>query len=507
MKKIQLILMSIFAVAVLCSCSGTDDTTPDTSTDVAVDTTVDAEIEDNITTTMTPTLLSPADPITVTFWHYYGTYVEEELTAIVDEFNRTIGEEYGVKVETVAKPSIYDLEVELSEAAQGVVYANEMPSMFLAYADKILELQSLGVISNLDDYFTETDKSLIIDSFLSSGIISDEQVMMPVVKSTELIYINDTLWQEFCGQTGFTDDDLLTWEGVQVAAGEYFDYTDDLTPDVANDGKALFGIDSLQNFICVTAMQLGVDMFDGDAGSAVLNEEVLKEIFDYYTECVSLGYFASIGKFRTDDMRSGDIVGFAGSSASFTYVPNWIEVDGQKQDIEWKALPYPYFEDGTPQVLSQGAGVAVSKITDQQQEACALFLNYFLESNIDFALESAYVPVVAEFLEKDADEKNEMFNQYELADNSVNAYQLVIEQIENEQLYQPDTFSGSYAFRTEIASMYEQVASSLYQLAQEKIASGVSREDVVEQLKLDEQFDAMIIALKESLVSQGVAIS
>lgn len=449
-------------------------------------------------------LQTSSNATTITFWHYYGEYVESKLNLIVDDFNKTVGAENNIIVKTVAKPSIADLETELSQSAQGVVYAEEMPSMFLAYTDKILELQKEGLVCNLDEYLTQEEKDYIIDDFLYSGIINGEQVMMPLVKSTELIFINDTAWSQFCEETGFTDQDLSTFEGILEVAKEYYIYTDEKTPDIANDGKALMGFDSVQNFIIVSSMQKGVDMYNTLDGVAVIDEDVLKEIFEWYVEGVMLGYFANVGKFRTDDMRTGAIIAYSGSSASYGYIPDWVEVDGQKQDIEWKSLPYPYYEDANQYVLSQGAGVAVSKISNEQQEACVLFLNYLLKDNLDFAFDTAYIPVINEVLDMNNEEFENMLMGYNLQQQEIDTYNIVIDQIENEQLYQPMAFEGSYILRTEVANIFEQLASNLKDLASEKMLNGVSREEVLDEINLDEYVEILLNTIRESFNNYGL---
>lgn len=492
MKKIKALALALALIVTTFGCSEDSDTNSTNSSNI------------NQTTNQNSTLLSKDEPITVTFWHYYGQYVQDKLNLIVDEFNKTIGAENGVKVETIAKPSISDLEVEISESAQGVVYADSMPSMFLAYADKVLELQELGVISDLDEFFSVDDKTVIIESFLNSGIINDVQTMLPVVKSTELVLLNQTNWNEFAGETGYTHENMETWEGLHEVAVAYYEHTDAKTPDILNDGKALFGFDSMQNFIIVSSMQMGVDIFNEKDDIIVINSDIFEKIFKYYIENMAMGYFASNGKFRTDDVRSGDIIAYAGSSASFVYFPNWIEENGKGKDIEWIPLQYPYFDGEIPKVLSQGAGVAVSKISDKQQEACALFLKFFLEFNLDFAIDTAYIPVVSEFLEATDEEMLEVFSKYELEENGIQAYNLVIEQIEDERLYQAVAFEGSYIFRSEVAEIFEEAGKTIVKLADEKIANGILRENLLDELKIDEYFNTTMETLKERLTSRGV---
>lgn len=445
------------------------------------------------------------EPLVITFWHYYGDSVQSKLNLVVDSFNETIGKENNIEVVAIAKPSISELEVELTKSATGVVYADEMPSMFLAYADKILELQELGVISDLNDFFSLDDKSFLIDDFLQVGVINGEQVMMPLVKSTELTFLNQTHWDEFSSLYNFTDENLLTWEGILEVCKVYYEHTDNLTPDILNDGKALFGMDSLQNFITVASYQLGFDIFDPTLKVANFDIDTLRAIFNYYIEVYTKGYFDDSGKFRTDDMRSGDILGFASSSASFIYIPDWIENDNLSQeDIVWKSLPYPHFEGSTPYVLSQGAGIAISKISTEQQEACVMFLNHFYNYNIDFAIDTAYIPVVNEFLESTSDDLYSFFETKNLEANEINTYELVISQIKNDLLYQPVAFEGSYIIRTELAKAFELYATNIRKLAEEHLASGVLREDLLDSLNIDEYFDSMMLSLSETLASKGI---
>ena len=38
------------------------------------------------------------DPLTVTLWHVYGGEVTSPLNVLVEEFNRTVGQEQGIRV-------------------------------------------------------------------------------------------------------------------------------------------------------------------------------------------------------------------------------------------------------------------------------------------------------------------------------------------------------------------------------------------------------------------------
>ncbi len=492
MKKFLKYTSSVLALSLLLTACGTtpqtggDTTSPDSSSPSA--------------DTATPS----TDGVTVTMWHYYGSYVTEELEKIVEEFHATIGKEQNITIQLVGKSDSTALESELTEAAQGVVYADAMPDIFLAYADKVLELQESDVVADLDLYFTQAEKDQLIPEFLESGVINGVQSILPVVKSTEVIYLNDTSWQEFAQVSGHTYEDLATWEGIMSTAKDYYAYTDDLTPDVPNDGKALFGMDSLGNFLSVGSQQMGTDIFDSSNNTAVLNPEALYPAYSWFVEGMSFGYMTEIGKYRSDDIRSGDILAYAGSSAGFVFFPEWIEVDGQKQDITWKAIPYPYFEEGQPYVMSQGAGACIAKKDGIQEAAAATFLKFFLEYNIDFAVDSAYIPVVSQFLEGDS---ATILADRNMEANALEAYDLVAQQIDQNMLYQPQAFTGSYSVRTELANAVKQSSSTLREVVLQKQGEGKTTEEILAEIDLPAQFDQTMETLKAKLESKNITVN
>lgn len=490
-KKKSWILASTLALSMLVSCGESSDTSTTTNSG------------GNTASTGTA---STSDEITITFWHYYGDYVQSQLKVIVDEFNSTVGAEKNIVVKTVPKSTIAQLEIEVTESAQGVVYADAMPDMFLAYSDKVLELHDLDVVADLSLYFTDEDLEKLIYDFVDGGYVRKIQSILPVVKSTELVFLNETLWEPFAEACDRDFDDLLTWEGIYDTAKEYFEYTDALTPDVEGDGAALFGLDSLQNYILVSCMQMGKNLFTVESKEREIVLDYLERAFALYVEGYSYGYFDSVGKFRTDDIRSTDIIAYAGSSASFAYFPDWVETKaGEKVDITWTALPYPTFEGGEPYVLSQGAGVVVTKQDGIREAACAEFLNFFLEYNIDFAVDSGYIPVVVDFL----GDENDRFGLRQLeekgmSDSIVGAYELMVAQIEDEILYQPEAFAGTYVVRTELATILEQAGDTTREVVQFKLAQGETLEQIQKEMDFSEQFDQIMSNLSARLESQNI---
>ena len=53
-------------------------------------------------------------------------------------------------------------------------------------------------------------------------------------------------------------------EDLTAAAEAYYKLTDEQTPDVPEDGKALYGRDSISNYIMIGAKQLGHEILTVD---------------------------------------------------------------------------------------------------------------------------------------------------------------------------------------------------------------------------------------------------
>ncbi len=74
------------------------------------------------------------------------------------------------------------------------------------------------------------------------------------------------------------------------------------------------------------------------------------------------GYFTKEGRFSSDDAKTGTIIAYTGSTAGAAYFPKEVTFsDNNVVPIEPLTLPYPYFEDGRPYVIQQGAGMCISE--------------------------------------------------------------------------------------------------------------------------------------------------
>ena len=191
------------------------------------------------------------EPITLTVWTYYSGEQLDAFNELVDSFNDTVGKEKGIIVESSSQGSVDDLESNVMDAAQEQVGASDMPNIFSAYADTAYKLDEMGQVVDLSDYLTDEEKDAYIDAYLKEGDFSGDGSIkiFPSAKSTELLFLNKTDWDEFADATGASEEDLETVEGLVDTAEKYYNWTDGQTEE-PDDGKALFGRDAMA-IICL----------------------------------------------------------------------------------------------------------------------------------------------------------------------------------------------------------------------------------------------------------------
>ena len=192
-------------------------------------------------------------------------------------------------------------------------------------------------LADLSQYFTEDELSKYVDSYIQEGYFNQDgaRYLFPVAKSTEITMLNKTDWEPFAEAAGTTVDELATTEGIVQVAQRYYEWTDAQTPDVPAAGKAFYGRDSMSNYFLISMKQMGKELFEVKDGKVTLNtdKELVRRIWDNYYGPFMKGYFASLGKFRSDDVKTGDVIAYTGSTSSAVYFPDSVETEDSSYPI------------------------------------------------------------------------------------------------------------------------------------------------------------------------------
>ena len=433
----------------------------------------------------------PAKVTDITVWTYYNGDQLESFNSLVNQFNETVGAQKGIKVSTESQGSVNDLETSVMDSAEGKVGASAMPNIFSAYADTAYALDQMGMVVDLAPCLTEEEKAQFVEGYLSEGDFGEDGSIkiFPVAKSTELLFLNDTDWQAFAAATGATYEDLSTMEGLVATAGKYYDWTDART-EVPDDGKALFGRDAMANYMLIGAKELGNTIFTVENGKMTVNltEDVARKLWENYYVPFVKGWFAGEGRFRSDDIKTGNVLAYVGSNSSATFFPKQVQVsDTESHEISLKVLPNPSFAGSEEVAVQQGAGMVVTKSTPEEEAACVTFLKWFTqpENNIQFAVGSGYLPVTHAADDMTAIENSGL----DLTDSMKDVLANAIDAVENHELYTPKPFAGGTDARKVLEYSMSDLASADRAAVEEQIAAGVSAAEAEALYLTDEYFE------------------
>ncbi len=428
-------------------------------------------------------LLNADSPITITIWNYYNGLVKAEFDALVTEFNETKGMELGIVVESQTYGDVNELADAVFDSANKTIGEQPMPDIFAAYPDNAFRIDQISELVDLETYFSEEDLSKIRKEFLEEGRFGEDKKLkiLPIAKSTENLFLNKTYWDKFAQETGADINDLSTWEGLVSVAEAYYTHT----------GKAFFCIDSNANFMLISSMQLGQEFYKYNGNTAELNfdEEIAYKIWNHYYVPYVKGYFQKNGTFSSDDAKVGTVLAYTGSTAGASYFPTEIAEGDEIVPIESLTLPYPYFEDGKPYAIQQGAGMCITKSDEAHEYGASVFLKWFIDKpqNVKFAVSTAYFPVQNEALNEDT-----IINELNKTDVSsatiTQSIKTTLKMFDEYTLYGNQPFEGSYDMRTLLQNtLFDRVQTDLKQL-EERVVAGEDRTKVIEELTSKEQF-------------------
>ncbi len=452
--------------------------------------------------------LDPENPVSLTVWHYYNGSQQVAFNTLVAEFNETAGKELGIYVQSYSQGSVSDLEVAVRDSLAGKVGAKEMPDIFSSYADTAYEVEQAGALANLFDYLEEDELEKYIPSYIEEGRIALDGGLriFPVAKSTEIMMINRTDWESFAAATGASLDSLATIEGVVETAKAYYEWTDSATPNVPNDGKAFYGRDAMANYFIIGMRQLGTEIFQAENGQVVLNlpKESLRRLWDNYYVPIVKGYFGAYGSFRSDDVKTGELLAYTGSTTSAMYFPRKVEMDDKSYDIGYIIMAAPVFEGGENYAVQQGAGMVVSKSDEKHEYAAVEFLKWFTqtENNLRFGGVSGYLPVLKEANNVEVLDKVISEHEIEVSEKTYDCLAYVFQNMSDVSFYTNKSFeNGSKARKVLEYNLSDKAAADRAGVV-EALAEGKSLEEACAPYLTEEAFsawyDQFVSALQEA---------
>ena len=338
--------------------------------------------------------LNPKEPVTLTMWHNYGGDMQQAMDYLIDQFNSTVGKEQGIVIDVTAISSSSELNKSLTMIVNGDPGAPDMPDIFTGYPKLAIQFWEKGLLTDLDNYFTEDELSAYVEAFVEEGRLSDGGLyVFPIAKSTEVLYVNQTLFDRFADATGASADMLSTFEGIAELSQMYYEWS---------GGKQFYAADSWFNFVEVGMAQMGGSIFEREALS--LDGDGFAHIFETVYAPAVEGGIAIYDGYSSDLSKTGDLVCSTGSSAGILFYGDTITyADGTVENVEYSILPYPVFENGTKTALQRGGGLMVAKSEEKKEYAAGVFIKWLTapEQNMSFVANTGYLPVTRQAFENE----------------------------------------------------------------------------------------------------------
>ena len=325
-----------------------------------------------------------AEPTILTLWHVYGGEVDSPLNPLIEEFNDTVGREQGISVEVTSVTNSATIHDNVLAAAYQDPGAPALPDLFVSYPKTVLALPDENILVDYRDYFTDEELDGYLPEFIEEGTVNGRLTVLPITKSTEILFVNKTAFDRFAADTGTSLDDLSTWEGLFQTGEKYRAWS---------GGKCFFVHDDHFNYFQVGVTSLGEDFFT-DGGVAF--GPAFERAWEPYAHAALQGELWLGSGYATEPLRTGDAIVSVASSASVLYYSDVVTYpDNTSEQVEIIALPCPIFEGGENLVMQRGVGMCAVRSTPERERACMTFLKWLNDPQRNVALTTAmgYMPV------------------------------------------------------------------------------------------------------------------
>lgn len=440
--------------------------------------------------------LDPSNPVSLTVWHYYNGSQQVAFDALVEEFNDTVGKKKGIYIQSYSQGSVSDLETAVRDSISGKVGADVVPDIFASYADTAYEVEQAGALANLSDYMDKEELDKYVDSYIEEGRIAADGTLriFPTAKSTEIMMLNKTDWEPFAEAAGVSLESLKTMEGITAVAQKYYEWTDSLTPDIPEDGKAFYGRDAVANYFIIGMRQLGTEIFQVENGEMTLNvpKEKLYRLWENYYVPMVKGYFGAYGSFRSDDVKTGELLAYTGSTSSAMYFPDQVELDDNSYAIDYLVMTAPVFEGGESYAVQQGAGMVVTRSDKKHEYAAVEFLKWFTEAdnNLQFGSVSGYLPVLKEAASKEKLDQVIEDQEMTVAPKTYDCMTTIFKEMDGMTLYTNKSFKNGSAARKVLEYNLSDKAAEDRAKVIEALEQGKTLEEASAEFVSEEAFEA-----------------
>ncbi len=331
-------------------------------------------------------LLNSKKPVTLTMWHVYGEHSDSPMDRYVTEFNRTVGKEKGIIINITDKSNASEIGEKLLNAQKGKAGTTPMPDLFFCHTSNAIEL-GINNLVNWKEVFSQTELDKFIGGFLKDGTAENSLAVLPVSKSTHLLFYAGSVFERFANAKNVSVDDLKTWDGFFAVAEKYYEYS---------GGKPFCALDFFIRSVELDAISRGANDFYTENGWYKENATLLAS-YKKFASSIAKGHIVVSDEFSNTQVMTGATLAGISSSAAVLYYNDVINYPDTNvvEEMNLKVLPVPQAGVGVKYATQAGVGLCAYKTTAQKTEAASIFAKWFTEEkrNLDFVAQTGYMPV------------------------------------------------------------------------------------------------------------------
>ena len=417
-------------------------------------------------------------PIEITFYHSMGKALRDVLDASIADFNAIYPNI------TVKHESFGNYDGVLSQIKTELTVGDH-PNLAYCYADHVAVYNVSGATQKLDplmydETYGYSDEQIadFIDGALDEGksFGDDNTYLIPIAKSTEVLYYNKTFFEKH-NLTVPT-----TWDEMAAVCEQIKAIEDKCIP---------LGYDSESNWFITMCEQYGSEYTDGSKDNPfTFNNDTNKQFIEKFrtwfqnkwvtTEQLSGGYTSAL--FTGESETGTRCYMCIGSTGGATYQqPN--QTNGV-YDFEVGIAPIPQLDANNPKVISQGPSICIFKDEDPQKVLATWLFARHLSTDIVFqasvSMSNGYAPVIKSV--KDNPVYAEFLASAETnGTENIQAYAVKVALDQSSAMFVSDAFYGSSVAREQVGKLLQKC------LAYEgtDIAAAIKKafEDAIEECK------------------------
>lgn len=351
MKKNFLRAACLFLVLalVLAGCGSSDSSSSSEEAE-------EESTEESTTETESTETESTGETVEVTFWYAYGQdYIEDA----VERFNESVGAEEGITVTAEYQGTYSDVHQKL----QAAYIAGTAPELSVVEIAETRRFAEGGMIVSLDEYVDEYgfDIDDFYEGFLENCYVDDVLYAIPYLRSTSIMYMNNTLIES----VGIDPDTIDTWDDVIEAATLIAENTD------------AYGLTYNSYDWTWEAFLLGYGEFtvNEDETECTIDNDATRTLIDMFLELQDEGVAHLLTSSDTDSLYSDIMTGNTGffwsSTGGLTSIIEYAESAGYE-------LGTAFIPAGTQHGVTTGGCniVMVSGLSEEKQDAALTFLQW-----------------------------------------------------------------------------------------------------------------------------------